>query len=136
MKSTSVEKTIDNPYDPSYNKDPLNVSQFAKTLPRAMRITIALVLAPFVLYLLYKLFKYCKKFTRKVRRFIRAIGLPKFIYNVYRTVKKFITNYDSAEYFDDKIGNAEDNIDDYNEAIDDLNHKIRFLELAQAKAAA
>ena len=138
IQNTSIQAASNNPYDPSYNVTPADVPQFKTVLPNAVKFTIILVISPFVMYLLYILWRYSSKIARIIRRAMRKLGLPRLMYILFYTIynsflfgRSGYTMPDYNPYNDMAFAGYE--IADAKDTIESLNTKIMFLNIARGE---
>jgi hypothetical protein len=134
------ENRSNNPYDPSYNLAPADVPQFKTILPNGVKFAIVLILAPFVIFLMYILWKQFRKVLRWIGKATWKYGVRQTLYNGFYTI------YDSALFgravfkpveapFDvyKDAALAKYTVEDLRDKIEGLTRKIMFLNVASGE---
>ena len=140
MNTPIQENRSNNPYDPSYNLAPADVPQFKTILPNGIKIAIVLILAPFVIFLLYILWKQFRKLMRWIDKATWVYGVREMCSSVFYTI------YDSALFgravfkpveppfsvFKD-AALAKYTVEDLKDQIEGLTRQIMFLNVASGE---
>jgi hypothetical protein len=87
-----VERTVDDPYDPSLNKTPYEVTQFKRAIPNAVIFAIILLVTPFILYSLWEI-------GRKLNKLSYWIYVKLYEWNIMNVIVNTLRGLSQIFYY-------------------------------------